>query len=818
MTPNSLTLKGFRGIRDGLGRDEITLDLDTLAGGAKLIALAGPNGIGKTTVMDNLHPFLVMPSRAGADGLGRFSFYDQVVLVENLKDLVWTHAGIRYRSEVVIRVNGKKKTEAYLYVDSNGAWTPYRLQDGTVSDGRVDTYTRGVEEICGSRETFFTAQFSAQGKRQLSAYDPAEIKTLLADLLGHEEVRKTGQQATKVIDLLKIGITGMRQALAGVEAERTTITAALAGIGDTDARMTALAAERVAAQQVSQTAAEGRARTQADAEAATQNDVRRQQLAAERAALINEGREAVHRLDNQVARETTQRTELANRVATRVTAAAQRRSQIERRLSTLAATIASAPKVEWAKRWQATVEWINTGREAAVAKIRADIQAAEELRRSRKSNEDRVAALEREAGQASLRAAELSKRFGLAEEVPCAGTDLQGQCKLLGDAMAAKPLIPNATADIARLGADKEAVLASIADLDRQLLAAYTAIGAFDAAEARAVLQLAEAKLAATRRRHSRLVALAAREGEISQATAERDVAQSELDALVAAGTGETVEEARQREAFVALIAQLGTERSTLATQYRQRLDAIEATITAMPAPFDAARLQAAEQAVAAAAAEIERIEKEYAGCLRQQQQAAGYQARLTEVDAKVAQQRQRLAEIDAQMSVWTLFGKCMSNDGLIALAIDDAGPTLSALTNDLLLACYGPRFTVSIVTQSQTAKGEMREDFDIIVHDGDSGDSKSVTAMSGGERVWINECLVRAIALYLAQNRARACDTLFSDETDGPLDSERKRMFMAMKLEVLRLGGYQREYFVSQTPELASMADAVIDMAAYRV
>ena len=44
-------------------------------------------------------------------------------------------------------------------------------------------------------------------------------------------------------------------------------------------------------------------------------------------------------------------------------------------------------------------------------------------------------------------------------------------------------------------------------------------------------------------------------------------------------------------------------------------------------------------------------------------------------------------------------------------------------------------------------------------------------------------------------------------------LDPERKRMFMAMKREVLRLGGYQREFFVSQTPELTAMADAVIDM-----
>lgn len=37
--------------------------------------------------------------------------------------------------------------------------------------------------------------------------------------------------------------------------------------------------------------------------------------------------------------------------------------------------------------------------------------------------------------------------------------------------------------------------------------------------------------------------------------------------------------------------------------------------------------------------------------------------------------------------------------------------------------------------------------------------------------------------------------------------------MFIAMKREVLKLGGYEREFFVSQTPELTAMADAVIDL-----
>jgi exonuclease SbcC len=46
MRPLCLRLKGFRGIRDGLGRDELTLDLAALTGGAALVAVVGANGGG----------------------------------------------------------------------------------------------------------------------------------------------------------------------------------------------------------------------------------------------------------------------------------------------------------------------------------------------------------------------------------------------------------------------------------------------------------------------------------------------------------------------------------------------------------------------------------------------------------------------------------------------------------------------------------------------------------------------------------------------------------------------------------------------------
>jgi hypothetical protein len=69
---------------------------------------------------------------------------------------------------------------------------------------------------------------------------------------------------------------------------------------------------------------------------------------------------------------------------------------------------------------------------------------------------------------------------------------------------------------------------------------------------------------------------------------------------------------------------------------------------------------------------------------------------------------------------------------------------------------------------------------------------------------------------LYLAQTDGPRYATLFSNEADGAFDAQHKRRFMAMKREVLRVGGYSQEYFISHTTELSEMADAVIDLERY--
>jgi exonuclease SbcC len=681
-----------------------------------------------------------------------------------------------------------------------------QLADGTVVDGKVDTYEQAVAAILGPADTFFTSVFSAQGKRPLSAFKNSEIKSLLGDLLGLEQIREKGARAAETTRLLKAGLTVVRtergQAADTVVRLNRQVEASgdpSAIVAEAEANKTAAAAELVDAQTRI-------AQLEADAVSAEGTERRRADLHAEREKAMGQVQATAKRTQEEGARLDQRQALLRQRADARKRQHSERARQLEARRAGLVRTMALAGAIDHAVRRQDLAARVAEERRARLVQAQAVVDNAERLKEQvRRCGQD-VAGIEREAGQLALRQSELQRRYGLALSVPCAGTDLQGRCQLLGDAREAQALLPSVDGQLGQLADRKRDALAHKVE-------AEAALGRLSgAAEQR---NLAELRLEQADATLTKLRLTAAREGELEQARSSLAAVDEELCGMGAEPAQETEEEGAERREIEEARLRLQGEATASQADANARLEAANRALAELPVPFDTRALATARSTAASAAGAVQSAERRHQDAIRRQEQLAALRLQLQTALREEAQCDDRAARIEQALSQWSLLAKCLSNDGVIALDIDDAGPTFAALANDLLLACYGTRFTLEVCTQTATAKGELREDFDIIVHDGLRGESKSLKLVSGGERVWINECLTRAIALYLAGNTGRRFGALFSDEADGPLDPEHKRMFMEMKREVLRLGGYEREFYVSQTPELTAMADVVIDLDA---
>lgn len=306
---------------------------------------------------------------------------------------------------------------------------------------------------------------------------------------------------------------------------------------------------------------------------------------------------------------------------------------------------------------------------------------------------------------------------------------------------------------------------------------------------------------------------LAGKESLLEQAETEADRLHQELADIGAQRDTACREYDANRKVSEARIRELGQQIIDAREAGQGKITALQERLTTLNESDTAEKIRAGELVLQQAEDNLKSIEQTI---IDRREQVAALDAQIAALDEKIAaaQETRALADgIESELSTWRLLATGLGNDGIVALSIDDAGPTLASLTNDLLLSAYGPRFTVSISTQAQTKAGTDKETFDVLVFDGDRDEQKSVRSMSGGERIWINECLTRAIALYQAQQSGQSYGCLFADESDGALDPERKEMFIRMKRKVMELGGYEREFFISHTPALWDLADAVIDM-----
>ncbi|HPM69261.1 MAG TPA: DNA repair protein, partial [Piscinibacter sp.] len=518
-------------------------------------------------------------------GLGAFSYYDHVFLPESTKELVWRHGGKRYKSQLVLRVNGKKKTEAFLFEHGGPGWAPVVLRDGTVSDGKVETYEEAVAEILCPADTFFTSVFSAQGKRPLSAFKNAEIKTLLADLLGLEQVRQQGALAADVVKQLKAGLAVVRQGLARAQDDAAGTRRSLAELDGASQALFAATAQRTSTAARLDAARQRLATITAEHTGAAETEARRRALADEARRAKEEHDAAAQRLSQELPRLQQREASRQQRIAERCQAHGRRRAQLVKDIAVLTTVAQLRESVERAAARRDFARRVVARCQAIVGRRQARVDVLEQAKATLVARRREVESIDREAGQIALRQADLQRRFGLTSHVPCAGMDIQGQCQLLGDAREAKALLPSANAALTGLVERKRVALQEIADTE-------TAVRTLPA-EAQLRNQ-AEQMLETAEQRLRDLELLCARQDEVTRAAQTIDGHTAELATLPEQAAPETEDERAEGADIAAARTRVQDELSRIAVVRDEALTRTTEQAALLPPPLDAAGLNTA--------------------------------------------------------------------------------------------------------------------------------------------------------------------------------------------------------------------------------
>ena len=180
MQIEKLRLKGFIGIKRGLGLDEISIDFKNIVG---LIAFAGQNGLGKSTVLENLHPFNTLASRSGA-------LFNHVGVRDAEKELLFSYNGNHYRTLIKIDCQSEK-SEGFIWKDGE-----------SLVNGKIRDYAKYMTDLFGSSNLFFNSVFCAQNAQKLSDMTTGQLKTLFAEFLRLDRLQDYEDTAKQVINVL----------------------------------------------------------------------------------------------------------------------------------------------------------------------------------------------------------------------------------------------------------------------------------------------------------------------------------------------------------------------------------------------------------------------------------------------------------------------------------------------------------------------------------------------------------------------------------------------------------------------------------------
>ena len=187
----SLSLRGAIGIRDGQHKEDFELNFENMEDG--IVCLAGPSGHGKSTLLENCHPYPCMLTRSG-------TLKEHFYLKDSHRILIYKDENnLYYRISILIDGKTASGKAAYFAETSKDKISWKSIPD---VDGSLDAYKEWVNSTFGSIDVFLrTAFFAKEPTKEaadISVTTKSERMELLSKLAGTDHLKEVSVAAKEL--------------------------------------------------------------------------------------------------------------------------------------------------------------------------------------------------------------------------------------------------------------------------------------------------------------------------------------------------------------------------------------------------------------------------------------------------------------------------------------------------------------------------------------------------------------------------------------------------------------------------------------------
>ncbi len=775
-----------------MGLDEVEIDFTIFSPG--MVALVGSNGSGKTTILENLHPYRMLASRKG-------KLQDHFRLKDSYRELRFLVGPYEYRTLISIDAE-TGKSEAYIWKSS--VWPDLKCDPNPLNDGKNKTYDAVIEKLLGTPELFFRSIFSSQCRMSFAQLDVTERKALFFELLGLDRYERYEEYAKQRAKELDIRYEEKKNAIDSQSLEllrKPQLTGQYQNLlQDQDEIRIQRETKNVERFQLNSKKGEydqqiGESEGQVQGIGKLDEDMK----------VLRSRISGVETDFNKETADLQQKRLPIVKEIERKSAIVSHKMEIEAQVAQLQA-LRIEEKSFSKKESQVHIidSEFNSYQLEFSRQENVHNMAVQDARNILSRTELRIEQDKREGetkiGHTKQRLSELEKRAALIGNVPCNGQEMmQASCQFLQGAIESSKEIDAVRSELK----ETESLYGSISE---------------EGNEKKAEAQQKLAVLIQNPPFNGRASEFEQQKAAIDydvrkHVTIKNQIKEIELkrweEIQVELREAETIIKAKQEilNSIADQIRNLEIRREQSLKEYKEQLESKNSEwqrLAEMTRKLDELQVQRTEliKKIASNEYEISIIAARDAELQGELISVRNELERLDKLEVELEKLKSgELQSMGKKIERWRLLQKAFSLDGIPAIELDYAGVSVTSITNELLANTFGSRFQIQFETTRITTEGKQRETFEIKIFG--NGTEKKLEMLSGGEAVWIDKAISEGISIYLSQKSGKEYLTSYSDEADGPLDPDNKDKFLQMMRESFTLGKRYYGLIISQTPEL---------------